>query len=50
MFLINKKTNEAFSLSYDEVAESPRWNDNLGTLWLFDSASQSDWQPPPMHG
>ena len=43
MFLVNKKTNEAFSLSYDdEVAESPRWNDNLGTLWLFDSASQSD--------
>ena len=43
MFLINKKTNEAFSLSYDdEAAESPRWNDNLGTLWLFDNASQSD--------
>lgn len=42
MFLINKKTNEAFSLSYDEATESPRWNDNLGTLWLFDSASQSD--------
>lgn len=41
MFLVNEKSNEAFGLAYDNE-ESPRRNDNLGTLWLFDSASQSD--------